>query len=1129
MLNVLRWVLLMGFGCLSASACAQLDVIWQANFEDSEQLPAFWNMDENSAAQRNRWRLGTTYSQAGHPSISDQPDGTPGGPRSRYLFIGAETPPAIHLADYDRLRASRCTLTTPFINALQYAQLRFSAIYLCGGQPGRDFGQILVRELDGPWLELTPPLLGESAGWVPLAVEGPLGDLDNRLLQFALVWQNDADGLGNAPSFALDEFRLEGARLDQGVIALLDPAARFCAGAEGQLIWLAYGSFNAGNTFHAQLSDADGQFGPDSPIVGTTVSRSAEGAIPFRLPADLQVGGSYRLRILATQPQTVSANTVTLPLVPSPQAGRILAAEPTVCPGSSALLELTDYAGTIRWQFSSTGTDYTEVPFSDLDFYVSDPLDGPTWFRARVFEPGCGSVFSAPVRIDVRSRPQPGDIAADLDRRCAPGPVSLTLSGQSPGSRIQWEISDDGFEFFEALNGTDSRFRIEDLASELYVRAAVRSAECPQQPAYTEALRIAYGLDVLVETQPSVPLPGEPVEFFLAIDGNDMPISIAFSAGDGSDPRFFESIESNRFSFSHTYTEEGFYNYDILVVEDDNDARCEGRASGTVRVSEQAIELAFTLPPFICLPFTGEARFSPVGTFEPDNRFEVQLSDADGRFDNPRTVGSGLNSPIAFTLPADLPAGDRYALRVVSTSPTAASGSIMGIELAPGIDRGRVSVTPNQVCTPETVELTLADYDLFSLIEWEISLDGVNFESLPDSDVPVYEYGPLDQSAWFRASLTPFGSGGCGQTYSDTAYVRVGLGISLNIEPTVPTAGEPVRFRLLVEGAEPPFDLDVDLGDGNTFETRVESLPFALDHVYAEEGDYEIEAAVSNLAGTCVGVFRTILSVEPEEFQILSVLDVQPEGPWCPGETIEARVLVEGPFGALNQLLLELSDAQGSFERPVILSQSRLGSGSHLLQGRVPFGLPEGSGYLVRLRSTMPEATGLSLTAFTLYPSSDRPELTRVQDSLLASALEGLTLRWYLNDAEIAEAQGLRAWQPRLSGLYTVETEDGNGCRRPSEALFFQLTTRPGSGPDGRIEVYPNPARDRLFVRYSLDTPAERLAVVDANGRQVYRDAPQDAQGELSLDLTGWAAGLYLLHVETAGGQRYSLKFVIAD
>ncbi len=1128
MLNVLRWVLLVCLGLSGAVAYAQPELIWQANFEDSEQLPAFWNLDENSAQQRNRWRLGTTYDQSGHPSTPDQPDSITGGPRSRYLFIGAETPPAIHVAHYDRLRASRCTLTTPYINALQYSQLRFSVLYICGGQAGRDFGQILVRELDGPWLELTPPLHDVSQ-WTSLVVESPLGDLDNRLLQFALVWHNDADGQGSAPSFALDEFRLEGTRLDQGVIALLDPAERYCAGAEGRLFWLAYGTFGAGNAFSAQLSDADGQFGPGSPIVGTTVSRAAEGFIPFRLPTDLQAGGSYRLRIVATQPQTVSANTLALPLVPSPRAGRILALEPTVCPGSPAQLELIDYGGRIRWQYSSTGTDYTEVPFSDFDFFVSDPLEGPTWFRARLFEPGCGSVFSSPVRIEVHSLPLAGRVSADLDRRCAPGPVSLTLSGHSPEARIQWETSDDGFDFFEVMNGTQSRYRIDELASELFVRAAVRSAQCPQVPVYTEVLRIAYGLDVIVETQPSVPLPGEPVDFFLVVDGNDVPISIAFRAGDGSEPRFFESIEGNRFSFSHIYSQEGFYNYDLLVVEDDDDTRCEGRASGTIRVSEQTIELAFTLPPFICLPFTGEARFNPVGAFDPSNRFEVQLSDAEGRFREPRLVGSGRWSPIAFTLPADLPPGDRYAIRVVSTSPPTASAEITGIELAPGIEAGRVSVSPGQICTPETVELSLTDYDLFSIIEWEISFDGINFEALPDSDTPTYEYGPLDQSAWFRAALTPFGSGGCGLTYSDTARVQVGLGISLQISPLVPMAGQPVRFVLQVEGAEPPFDLDVDLGDGTDFEARVSSLPFAFDHIYAAEGDYDIEAVVSNVAGTCVGVFRTLLSIEPEEFQILSILDLQPEGPWCPGTPIEARVLVEGPFGTLNQLLLELSDAEGRFDRPAILSETRLGSGSHLLRGRIPFGLPAGNGYLVRLRSTSPESTGLSLTPYTIHPTTDPPELVRVQDSLLVSAPEGLALHWYFNDADLAEAAGARSWQPRASGRYAVETEDSNGCRRRSEEVFFQLTQRLPATGVGRVQVYPNPARDRLTIRYNLEAALSRLTVIDASGRQFHRAGGLDAQGELSLDLTGWAAGLYLLQIETTSGQRHSQKFVVAD
>lgn len=61
------------------------------------------------------------------------------------------------------------------------------------------------------------------------------------------------------------------------------------------------------------------------------------------------------------------------------------------------------------------------------------------------------------------------------------------------------------------------------------------------------------------------------------------------------------------------------------------------------------------------------------GAFDAGNVFTVQLSDATGSFQNPLNVGSGTLSPITVQLPASLPLGNDYRLRVVSSSPALTS------------------------------------------------------------------------------------------------------------------------------------------------------------------------------------------------------------------------------------------------------------------------------------------------------------------------------------------------------------------------------------------------------------------------------------------------------------------------
>src|SRR6267154_259451 len=70
-------------------------------------------------------------------------------------------------------------------------------------------------------------------------------------------------------------------------------------------------------------------------------------------------------------------------------------------------------------------------------------------------------------------------------------------------------------------------------------------------------------------------------------------------------------------------------------------------------------------------------------TFDVQNQFIAQLSDPNGSFDSPITIGS-ISSSIAGTIqatfPADLSDGLGYLVRVVSTSP-ALTGSNNGVNL----------------------------------------------------------------------------------------------------------------------------------------------------------------------------------------------------------------------------------------------------------------------------------------------------------------------------------------------------------------------------------------------------------------------------------------------------------------
>jgi uncharacterized repeat protein (TIGR01451 family) len=63
------------------------------------------------------------------------------------------------------------------------------------------------------------------------------------------------------------------------------------------------------------------------------------------------------------------------------------------------------------------------------------------------------------------------------------------------------------------------------------------------------------------------------------------------------------------------------------------------------------------------------------GPVNSGNTYSVRLSGGNGSFANETIIGSGSGSPIQVTIPASLPVGDYYRLRVVASNPAVASGA----------------------------------------------------------------------------------------------------------------------------------------------------------------------------------------------------------------------------------------------------------------------------------------------------------------------------------------------------------------------------------------------------------------------------------------------------------------------
>lgn len=136
------------------------------------------------------------------------------------------------------------------------------------------------------------------------------------------------------------------------------------------------------------------------------------------------------------------------------------------------------------------------------------------------------------------------------------------------------------------------------------------------------------------------------------------------------------------------------------------------------------------------------------GTFNPNNTFSVQLSDASGNFQNPLTIASFANnntdSLFRVALPTTVAAGTGYRVRVVSTSPFAVyrdNGQDITIHQAPALPPGFLG-KDTTVCTANSLNLQAPFVAGYQYV-WQDNSTGNQHLATTTGDYIVNVTGPL--------------------------------------------------------------------------------------------------------------------------------------------------------------------------------------------------------------------------------------------------------------------------------------------------------------------------------------------------------------------------------------------------
>ncbi|MFK7972333.1 MAG: PKD domain-containing protein [Bacteroidia bacterium] len=134
--------------------------------------------------------------------------------------------------------------------------------------------------------------------------------------------------------------------------------------------------------------------------------------------------------------------------------------------------------------------------------------------------------------------------------------------------------------------------------------------------------------------------------------------------------------------------------------------------------------------------------------------------------------------------------------------------------------------------------------------------------------------------------------------------------------------------------------------------------------------------------------------------------------------------------------------------------------------------------------------------------------------SFVADSVRPAIFRWSFGDGNRAENATVGHVYAR-SGTYDVElvVTDSLGCMVDS-TQSLKLDVGVANEPflqDPKLEIYPNPFRDRLWLRWNTPERNAHVTLFDANGRRVHEEEMRGNKAELFVP--GLAEGVYTLRL----------------
>jgi len=149
----------------------------------------------------------------------------------------------------------------------------------------------------------------------------------------------------------------------------------YCTGESSSITLNAIGVFTTGNIFNIEISDKNGVF--TSPTLIGTLSNFESGTknLTFKIPINIPDGSGYRIRALASNPVTTSADNGFNIQITSIAKPAVTDTIKTICKGQTVRLSATCGQGNVKWYNAAVnGTEITTTTFTPtatLDYFAA--------------------------------------------------------------------------------------------------------------------------------------------------------------------------------------------------------------------------------------------------------------------------------------------------------------------------------------------------------------------------------------------------------------------------------------------------------------------------------------------------------------------------------------------------------------------------------------------------------------------------------------------------------------------------------------------------------------------------------------------------------------------------------------